>query len=162
MKVIQSRLTLCDPRDSPSMGFSGQEYWSGLPFPSPGHLPNPGMEPRSPTLQTDSLPSESLGKSLEECPTEGWIKKKCSPYIQGGFSGVTVAVFSCQCRRLRFDPWVRKMPSRRKWHSCHLAWEIPWAEEPGGLQSMGSKRVRHIHTMDYYQTIKRMDVRVGL
>ena len=42
----------------PSMGFSRQEYWSGLPFPSPGDLPNPGIEPRSPALQTDALPSE--------------------------------------------------------------------------------------------------------
>ena len=41
-----------------SMGFSRQEYWSGVPFPSPGDLPNPGIEPRSPTLQADSLPSE--------------------------------------------------------------------------------------------------------
>ena len=42
----------------PFMGFSRQECWSGLPFPSPGDLPNPGMEPRSPALQADSLPSE--------------------------------------------------------------------------------------------------------
>ena len=42
----------------PSMGFSRQGYWSGLPFPSPGDLPDPGIEPRSPTLQADSLPSE--------------------------------------------------------------------------------------------------------
>ena len=41
-----------------SMGFSRQEYWSGLPFPSPGDLPNPGIEPGSPALQTDALPSE--------------------------------------------------------------------------------------------------------
>ena len=40
-----------------SMGFSRQEYWSGLPFPSPGDLPNLGIEPRSPVLQADSLPS---------------------------------------------------------------------------------------------------------
>ena len=39
----------------PSLGFSRQEYWSGLPFPSPGDLPNPGIEPGSPTLQADSL-----------------------------------------------------------------------------------------------------------
>ena len=48
-----------------SMGFSRQEYWSGLPIPSPGDLPNPGMEPVSPVtsaLQTDSLPAEPLGK----------------------------------------------------------------------------------------------------
>ena len=38
----------------PSMGFSRQEYWSGLPFPSPGDLPNPGIEPRSPELQADT------------------------------------------------------------------------------------------------------------
>ena len=42
----------------PSMGFSRQEYWSGLPFPSPGDLPNPGIEPGSPVLQTDALLSE--------------------------------------------------------------------------------------------------------
>ena len=50
----------------PSMGFSRQEYWSGLPLPSPlpspGDLLNPGIEPRSPTLQADSLPAESPGK----------------------------------------------------------------------------------------------------
>ena len=42
-----------------SMEFSRQEYWSGLPFPSPGDLPDLGIEPGSPTLQADSLPSES-------------------------------------------------------------------------------------------------------
>ena len=43
----------------PSVGFSRQEYWSGLPFPSPGDLPDPGAEPGSPALQVDALPSES-------------------------------------------------------------------------------------------------------
>ena len=42
----------------PSMGFSRQEYWSGLPFPSPGDLPDPGVEPRSPALQADALTSK--------------------------------------------------------------------------------------------------------
>ena len=46
----------------PSMGFTRQEYWSGLPFPSPGDLPNPGIEPRSPTLWADALTSEPPGK----------------------------------------------------------------------------------------------------
>ena len=46
----------------PSMGFSRQEYWSGLPFPSPGDLPKPGIEPVSSALQTDTLPSEPPGK----------------------------------------------------------------------------------------------------
>ena len=46
----------------PSMGSSRQECWSGLPFPSPGDLPDPGIEPRSPALQADALPSEPPGK----------------------------------------------------------------------------------------------------
>ena len=46
----------------PSMGFSRQGYWSGLLFPSPGDLPNPGIEPGSPALQADSLPTELQGK----------------------------------------------------------------------------------------------------
>ena len=46
----------------PFMGFSRQEYWSGLPFPSPGDLPDPGIEPGSPAFQEDALTSEPLGK----------------------------------------------------------------------------------------------------
>ena len=45
-----------------SMGFSRQGYWSGLLFPSPGDLPNPGIKPESPALQADALPSEPPGK----------------------------------------------------------------------------------------------------
>ena len=47
---------------SQSMEFSRHEYWSGWPFPSPGDLPDPGIEPGSPTLQADALPSEPPGK----------------------------------------------------------------------------------------------------
>ena len=46
-----------------SMGFFRQEYWSGLPCPPPGDLPDPGIEPMSPALQADSLPSDPPGKS---------------------------------------------------------------------------------------------------
>ena len=68
VSVVQSHLTLATPwtaicQAPLSMGFSRQEYWSGLPFPSPGDLPNPGNKPSSPTLQADSLPSEPPGKS---------------------------------------------------------------------------------------------------
>ena len=62
VKVAQSYPTLCNPIQS--MGFSRPEYWSELPFPSPGDLPNLGIEPRSPTLQADYLPAE-----LPEKPT---------------------------------------------------------------------------------------------
>jgi len=48
-----------------SIGLSRQEYWSGLPFPSPGDLPDPGIEPRSPALQADSLLSELPGKPIQ-------------------------------------------------------------------------------------------------
>ena len=61
--VAKSCLIFATPwmgdRQAPlSIGFSRQEYWSGLPFPSPGDLPNPGIEPGSPTLQADSLTTE--------------------------------------------------------------------------------------------------------
>ena len=52
--------TDCNLQGPHSLGFSRQEYWSGLPFPSPEDRPNPGIEPRSPTLQADSLPTELL------------------------------------------------------------------------------------------------------
>ena len=65
--VAQSCSTLCDPwtvthQASLSMEFSSQEYRSGLPFSSPGDLPDPGIEPMSPALQADSLLSETTGK----------------------------------------------------------------------------------------------------
>ena len=65
--IAQSYPTLCEPVDyshqaSLSVGLSRQQYWSGLPFPPPGDLPDPGIEPGSPTLQADSLPSEPAGK----------------------------------------------------------------------------------------------------
>ena len=64
---LLSHVQLCDPRTvacqaPPTMGFSRQGYWSALPFPSPGDLPNPGIEPWSSALQGDSLPSKPAGK----------------------------------------------------------------------------------------------------
>ena len=50
----------------PSMGFSRQEYWSGLPFPSPGDLPNSGIKPWSPTSQADASTSEPPGIHINE------------------------------------------------------------------------------------------------
>ena len=64
VKVARSCPTLCNPIGYKSMEFSRPEYWSGLPFPSPVDLPNPGIEPRSPTLQADSLPDKPQGKPL--------------------------------------------------------------------------------------------------
>ena len=93
--LAQSCLTLGDPVDcsppgSSSMGLSRQECWSGWPFPSPGDLPDPGMEARSPALHADALPSELKGfamlcyaKSLQSCPT------LCDP-IDGSLPGSPV------------------------------------------------------------------------
>ena len=71
-EVAQSCMILCYPMDCSyqaplSMGFFRREYWSGLPFPSPGDLPDPGIEPRSPTLRADALPSEPPGKPHVKC-----------------------------------------------------------------------------------------------
>ena len=73
--VAKSCPTLWDPMDCSLPDSSDdvilqailQEYWSGLPFPSPGDLPNPGMEPRSPALQADTLLSEHLNVFLISC-----------------------------------------------------------------------------------------------
>ena len=70
-EVAQSCPTLCNP-----MEFSRQEYWSGLPFPSPGALPDPEIEPRSPTLQADALPSEARSKSSQASPQADSITQK--------------------------------------------------------------------------------------
>ena len=75
--VAQSCPTLCNSMgcsltgSSLSMEFSMQDYCSGLPFPSPGVLPDPGIEPRSPALQADSLPSEPPGKPYERWKSIG-------------------------------------------------------------------------------------------
>ena len=64
--VMSDSVTACAlaHQASLSMEFSTQGHWSGLPFPSPGHLPDPEIEPKSPTLQADSLPTEPPGKSV--------------------------------------------------------------------------------------------------
>ena len=75
MLVAQSCPALCNPMDGtlPESSvhgrfFSKQEYWSVLPFPSPGHLPNPGIEPRSPALQADALLSQPPAQLVKNLP----------------------------------------------------------------------------------------------
>ena len=58
------------------MGFFRQECWSGLPFPSPGDLPDPGIEPKSPAFQADALPSEPSGK-----PSRFILGNKCTTLV---------------------------------------------------------------------------------
>ena len=93
-----------------------------MAFPSPGDLPNPGIEPKSLTLQADSLPSEPLGKP-------GLPTLSANTFILSLSQAIT---FSGYLPEKAMAP-----------HSSTLAWKIPWMEEPGRLQSMGSLRVRH-------------------
>ena len=81
--VTQSCLTLCNPMDSSppgplSVGFSGQEYWSGLPCPPPGDLPNPGVEPRSLALQSHFLPPEPPRSSNRRESNDNTCSSLCS------------------------------------------------------------------------------------
>ena len=85
-----SHLTLATPgtvaHQAPqSTGFSRQESWSGFPFPSQGDLPNPGIEPRSPALQADSLPTELWEKP--DYTATGRKHHNCKSGKQGFFSG---------------------------------------------------------------------------
>ena len=66
VRLFATLWTVAHPAPLPT-GFSRQEYWSGLPFPSPGDLPDPGIEPRSPALQADALTSEPSGKPYIKC-----------------------------------------------------------------------------------------------
>ena len=80
VKVTQLYLTLCDPMDYiQSMGFSRPGYWSGQLFPSPGDLPNPGIEHKSPALRADSLAAEPSGSPrISRCKLLyiDWINNK--------------------------------------------------------------------------------------
>ena len=64
-----------------SLEFSRQEYWSGQPFPSPGYLPNPGIEPGFPVLQADSLPSEPPGKPFKGVEG-GHCSTRCTAFLE--------------------------------------------------------------------------------
>ena len=102
-EVAQSCVTLYNPMDyiayqaPPSMEFSRQEYCSGLPFPSPGDLPDPRIKPRSPTLQADALPSEpQIGYPWKKKPLHSRTSERsihvCAWLEQRGGRGVREVV----------------------------------------------------------------------
>ena len=115
------------PRQAPlSMEFSRQEYWSGLPFLSPGDLPNPGIELASPTLQADALPSEPPGKPYDQ--SRQHIKKQRYYLANKGLSVKSmvfpVVMYGCEswiikkaeCQRIdAFELWCWRRLLRGPW-----------------------------------------------
>ena len=100
------------------MGFSGQDYWSGLPFPSPGDLPDPGIKPSSPALQVDSLPSEPPGKPRTTVwpnnPTRGHIhrekpssKRHMYPSVQSNTFAIARTWKQPKCPSI--EKWIKQM-----------------------------------------------------
>ena len=92
MKLLSRVWLLAGPwtvarQTPPSMEFSRQEYWSGLPFPSPGDLPDPGIKPRSPAMQAAALPSEPPGKPfsllthIKYCTFIKWVLIYTLPWL---------------------------------------------------------------------------------
>ena len=168
-----------------SMGFPRQKFWSGLPFPSLGDLPNPGIEPASPALWPDSSPLSHWGspfigicvyvymyilffnqkKTALQCcvgfchtknviqpqlyiyhllpkppplplPSSSRSLERARPGSLSLAEGATpTSYFTNDCV---YIPEKALAP-----HSGTLVWKIPWMEEPGRLQSMGSLRVGH-------------------
>ena len=182
------------------MAFSRLEYWSGLPFPSPEDLPDPGIEPGSPALQAGSLPTELWGKlpkinkyllkekknskphpfhrntNLTTIPRWKQLYESSGVQPRGSASQQsTKSKYSCNkmnkkssytlpalcipwasisgkelaCQHKRHETWVQSLGQEgtlkegTATHSSVLAWRIPQTEEPGGIWSIGLRRVRH-------------------
>ena len=107
-----------------SMGFSRQEYWSGLPFPPPGDLPNPGIKPQSPALQADPLPSQPPGK----------------PYYNPDVSRGSIAMSSVVCLPTLFLPFV-----------CPLHPQVPWFVHDGFGQTRSPLSSHAFHSPSRFQ-----------
>ena len=138
------------------MGFSRQAYWSGLPFPSPGDLPNPGIKPGSPALQADSLPTELWGKPTSSIVSythkkTGEILKLCksahgfiaSCFLVDSLAGYGILGWKlfpaklCRCHSLMFPFsvlllrklhlfWLQSLCAFFKAPLSSLVWTLPW------------------------------------
>ena len=139
-----------------STGFPRQKYWSGLPFPSPGDLPDPEIEPESPALQADSLLTElhliipiyrdrilvrMKVQRRQWHPTPVLLPGKSHGWrsLVGYSPWDREESYTTERLHFHFHALEREMAT----HSSILAWRIPGMGEPGGLPSMGSHRVRH-------------------
>ena len=150
-----------------SLKFSRQEHWNGEPIPSPEDLPNPGIELGSPALQEDSFffPleksnffSQRANKFFLYCFKQthfSIVIRNTEIYLAlfqtflfypikihlGFLGGSAVKEFTCNEGDAGLIPGLGRSPGRENaTHSSILAWEIPWTEEPGGLQGTGLQR----------------------
>ena len=114
-----------------STGLSQQECWSGLPFPFPGDLLNPGVEPTSPSAP--ALAGRLFTTTPLFLPGESHGQRSLAGYSPWGHKE------SDTTEQLHFHFYA--LEKEMATHSSVLAWRVPWAEEPGGLQSMGSQGV---------------------
>ena len=133
----------------PSMGFSRQECWSRLPFPSPGDIPDPGIEPKSPALWADALPSEPPRKPTQFPDSAVGIESTCNAGDSGsnlGSGRSTAEGIDCPLQycwaslvaqliknlSAMWETWVRSLgwedplEKRKATDSSILAWRIPW------------------------------------
>ena len=137
------------PDSLQSMEFSRPEYWSGYPFPSPGDLPNPGIESRSPAWQADSLPAKPQGKPKNTGVGSLSLLQWIFPILESNPDLL-------HCRQILYQLSFQGSPFKGNLcsikmnlekematHSSVLAWRIPGTGEPGGLPSLGSHRVGH-------------------
>ena len=112
----------------PSMGFSRQEYWSGLPFPSPGDLSDPGIKPRSPALQPDTLTSVLIRSQIFQADPWVWPHSRfynvwlCS-YYEGFLYFLTFPCFTVTEVGLIFVTWRKIHVHRNVTLNMHL---ISW------------------------------------
>ena len=136
----------CDPVDCNQaplpMGFSRQEYWSGLPFSFPGALPNPGNDPGSPALQANSLTAEPPGRPW----FNSWVRKIHRrrdrlpiPVYLGFPCGSADKESPCNAGDQGLTPGLGRSPGEENGNSNIPAWKVPWTEKPEGLQLMGSQ-----------------------
>ena len=152
----------------PSVEVSRQQYWSGLPFSLPGDFPNPGIEPRSPALKADALPSERPGKpNVKSTPNFKDFIQRNAKYLTDNFyigfpGGSAVKNLPANASDSGLVPGSGRSPGGGNGNHCSiLAWRVPWTEEPGWRQSMGSQRVRHnLTTKQQQQFLDKVHVEI--
>ena len=108
-----------------SLEFSRQEYWSGLPFPSPADLPNPGIKPWSPALQADSLPSEPLGKPI------------LSPALNVRITSCREPAYCIFCAYCILSAALSTASSFRIWNSSTVILSLPGASVRNSAHDKG-------------------------